>query len=152
MEIKMSKDIGKPVMMTWPETKEISTTKKKDIAQLAKTFTKIINFRILSTLVKFKIGNKTKNMKIGNPESIEVKFKVKLLNIQTSSLKINHHHLQNLNSSRKIVNPKTRKTNSTKTGWKFIIKWTKNTKLNFDKLMKQLPKECVFIRLNTKRN
>ena len=74
-EFKMVIDIDKPVTMKSQETKELSTTKKKDIAQPVKTFTKIINIRILNILVKFKID--IKNSKIGNLESIEVKFKVR---------------------------------------------------------------------------
>ena len=74
-EFKMVIDIDKPVTMKCQETKELSTTKKKDIAQPVKTFTKIINIRILNILVKFKID--IKNSKIGNLESIEVKFKVR---------------------------------------------------------------------------
>jgi len=96
-------------------------------------------------------------MMIGNLENIEVKFKVRLLNIQTCNLKINHHHCPNHSIWKTLVSMtldklKMRKTNSTRTGWRFIIKWIRNIKHNWDKLMNKLPKECAFIKLNTKRN
>jgi hypothetical protein len=68
--------LGHPVMMTLTETgKDHLTTKKKDIAQPVKTFTKINNSRIKNIQAKFK--KDTKNSMIGNLESIEVKFKVR---------------------------------------------------------------------------
>jgi hypothetical protein len=68
-------DIGKPVMTKSPEKRELSITKKKDIAQPVKNSMKIINFRIKNIQVKFKI--EIKNMMIGNLENIEAKFKVR---------------------------------------------------------------------------
>jgi len=47
---------------------------------------------------------------------------------------------------------KIKKINLMRTGWKSTIKWIRNIKHNWDKLMNKLQKECGFIRLNTKRN
>jgi len=71
----MVTDIDKPVMTKTQEKRELSTTKKKDIAQPVKTSMKIINLRIKNIQVKFKID--IKNMMIGNLENTEVKFKVR---------------------------------------------------------------------------
>jgi len=81
--------IGKPVTMKSTGKREHSTTKKKDIAQPVKTCTKIIISRIKNILARCK---RDQNTKIGNPENIEVKFKVRLLNIQICNLKTNLHH------------------------------------------------------------
>jgi hypothetical protein len=98
-------DIDKPVIMTFQETeKELTTTRKKDIAQPEKTCTKINSSNIQNIPVKFK--KDTKNLMIGNQKSIEVKFKVRLLNIQTCNLKTNLHHLPNLSISMTLVKMK----------------------------------------------
>lgn len=70
-------------LIRFQETKEILTTKKRDIGLLVKTSTTSTNFKILSTLVKSK---KEDNSMTGNQENTEVKFKVRLLNIHN----INH--------------------------------------------------------------
>lgn len=82
------------------ETIKEILTMKKDIGPLVKTSTTSTNFKILSTQVKFKKEN---NMKTGNQENIEVKFKARLLNIHS----INHRTRLQLSMQRTSVKSKT---------------------------------------------
>ena len=70
-----------------PQNEEISTITKSDIATLAKTCMTTVNFN------KNKLRtSEIKNMRIGNQENTDhLKFKVKLLNIQTFNHKTHLH-------------------------------------------------------------
>ena len=69
------------------QNEEISRITKSDIATLAKTCTKTVNFN------KNKLRtSEINNMRIGNQENTDhLKFKVKLLNIQTCNHKTYLH-------------------------------------------------------------
>ena len=128
----MATDIATRATTKIPVQNEEQTSKitKTDIAMQAKTWTSTVNFK-KNTQVKSR--TEIKNTRIGNQENTDhLKFKVKLLNIQTCNHRISHRPWRNLSSwnEMRLDRAKIWKTNLTRTGWKFITKWIKNIKRN----------------------